>query len=88
MSLPTQKRAGWHPPKHHQPQLQSIQATLPGNLHRELHVVARAQTGHRPVIDRFIQINVAVADLEIEPTARIRAHPGLKMDGSSLIAEV
>ena len=40
------------------------------------------------VVDRFIDINITVADFEIEPTIRVGANPGFVLNGRSLAAKI
>jgi hypothetical protein len=50
-----------------------------------------AETGRLTLLaikNRLVDIYVAVSDLQIEPTGRIRADPRLVMDGRSLAPEV
>jgi hypothetical protein len=39
-------------------------------------------------VDGFIEINIAVTNLDVESALGVRAHPGFVVDGSTLAAEV
>jgi hypothetical protein len=41
-----------------------------------------------PVVDRLINIDIAISDFEIEPAIGISAHPGFILNGSSLTAKI
>ena len=43
---------------------------------------------HCPVADGFIDEDVTIANLNVEPTLRVGADPGLVVDGGPLAAEV
>jgi len=57
------------------------------NIKRLNHaVLATAAVG--TIHDRFIDINIAVSDLQIETAIGIGTYPGLILDGRSLAAEI
>ena len=41
-----------------------------------------------PVVDRFIDVNVAVSDFQIESTFRIGTNPGFILDRRTLAAKI
>jgi hypothetical protein len=43
---------------------------------------------HCPVVDRLVDEDVAVADLDAEPTFEVGADPGLIVNGGPLAAEI
>ena len=38
--------------------------------------------------DGLVYVEVSIADFDVEPAVRVRAGPGLEVDGSALAAEV
>ena len=53
---------------------------------QRLPAVARRVDG--AVRNRLVDIEIPVADLEIEPAVGVGANPGLVVDGSALAAEI
>ena len=44
--------------------------------------------GVSAVVDRLVDINVTVADFQVEATIGIGAYPGFVLDGRALTAEI
>jgi hypothetical protein len=50
--------------------------------------LANARGVKSPVADGFLDIQVAVSDLDVETTGGVGTRPGLKVDGCPLAAEI
>src|SRR5262249_8832076 len=70
----------------------SVQATedRPASMWRRpaRRLLALASRHVRPDVNRFVEIQITVADLHVEAAFGVRAHPCFEVDGRALAAEV